>query len=300
MIAKVIFPKELQCDYKSFKFLIFLDVFVKNVRNGEIYFDFKDTKLLNTCHLAILMYIVEGIVARKNCLMGNVGSDGVENLKVISKLYDQYSVENVQFIAPIKLSYRDYCANSDIWLENLKSMDLRDYNKIKILISELLANLKMHTVFQEGTMSGSIDRAKEILTVSIVNYDLTIRRNLESEHMDFLSDFDAIMWALKRTHTTRNVGASGGLGLYLLRKYVSELKAQCIIVSGNCFITLDEKCFDAADENRIEYKRCVEMPHYYGGNIFTLMLPLKVNTERKKLINDVRMNEINLRDIWIV
>ena len=36
--------------------------------------------------------------------------------------------------------------------------------------------------------------------------------------MIFKSDFEALIWALKKTNTTRNEDESGGLGLYLLRK----------------------------------------------------------------------------------
>lgn len=278
--------------------MVFLDDLVKNLKGGEIYFDFENTKLLNTSHLAALMYITEGIIARKNRLISKIGSKEIENLEIIGKLYEYYVGENAQFLVPVKLSYQDYSVNSEVWLENLKLMNLREYNKIKIMISELIANLKMHTLYQEGTMAGSIDKSKKMLIVSIVNYGLSIRKNLESEHMVFQNDFDAIMWALKRAHTTRSSDTLGGLGLYLLRKYISELRAQCIIVSGNCFMILDENCFNAIDENRIEYQRYEEMPHYYGGNIFTLMLPLKVNTEGKDQIDNIRRGKINLRDIY--
>lgn len=53
----------------------------------------------------------------------------------------------------------------------------------------------------------------------------------------------------------------GGLGLYLLRKYIHELHGECTIVTGNCFLRLDETCFNSINVNQIffvEYKKLMQ------------------------------------------
>lgn len=295
---KIIFPKELQCNYKTYSFLLRLNTDIEKIKNEKIYFDFKSTKIMATNHLAMLMYIVEGVVARNNIIIANIGNEEHEGSVLIDKLYEYYTQEKTSFIEPNKLSYLQPNDKPQDWLENLKKMKLCEYDRIKIMVSELIANLKMHTLYQEGTMAGYIDKMKKMLYISIVNYDLTIKTTFRwKQEKNFSNDYDAVMWALKKTNTTRHSDESGGLGLYLLRKYLYELKAQCIIVSGNCFLILDENSFDVNNENRIEYKDYRELPCSYEGNIVTLLLPLEINAKDENVVDDTRINQISLGDI---
>ena len=63
--------------------------------------------------------------------------------------------------------------------------------------------------------------------------------------------------------------------MYLLRKYIHELHGECMIVTGNCFLRLDETCFDSINVNQIFFVEHKELMQNYVCNIISLKLPLE-------------------------
>lgn len=114
----------------------------------------------------------------------------------------------------------------------------------------------------------------------------TIRQNIkESGSLEFESDTESIIWALKKTNTTRNYDESGGLGLYLLRKYLHEIDGIGHIVSGKSIIELESGFYNNNDINNIilESKNKIEMDKcFFPGTLITIKVPYIFNTKIDK------------------
>lgn len=143
-MQRYLFPKELKFSFKSYAFLINIDNEMWGKYKEKIEFDFSATKTIYTNHLAMLIYIVQKILSRKNSLTAIIGNEKVDGKALVKTLYKHYAIVQNQFIYPRIISYRDG-SNSKQWLTELKSLNLAYYEKIKVIISELFANLKMHT-----------------------------------------------------------------------------------------------------------------------------------------------------------
>ena len=291
------FPKRIGLEEKSFEYLVNLNRKVEKVKKSEIRMDFSCTTIFVISHLAMMMYIVEGIVKRKNKLVSVFKNFEVEGEDVVRELYKYYGDSHGNVVNPCKLKFLYDNNEEQPWLDKLRHLELEKYDKIKVVISELVANLKMHTLYKEGTMAGHVDVKNQYLILSIANYDITIKNNLKrKQRMIFYNDYEAVLWALKRSNTTRDEEESGGLGLYLLRKYIHELGAECIIISGNCFLKLDRTCFDKKKENIIHVKKYNIMSCSYEGNIITLSFPLiKSNKKDRECI---KRQEISLGEMY--
>ena len=271
-MLRYLFPRELKVSVKSYAFLVNINNEMWKRYKEEIEFDFSATKIIYTNHLAMIIYIVQKILDRKNLLTAIVGNERIDGKTLVDTLYRHYAAVKNPFIYPRIISYRNG-SNSNSWLTELKSLNLEYYEKIKIIISELFANLKMHTTFQEGALK---------------------------QHMIFKSDFEALIWALKKTNTTRNEDESGGLGLYLLRKYIHELHGECTIVTGNCFLRLDETCFNSINVNQIFFVEYKKLMQNYGGNIISLKLPLEksLNIAKNRISEEININLEGLNGLF--
>ena len=127
-----------------------------------------------------------------------------------------------------------------------------------------------------------------MLAVSVANTDYSIAKQLEiKKGMVFADDLSALEWTLKKSNSTRDDKEAGGLGLYLLRKYIYELGGSAIILSGNSYIELDNRCFEPKAENFIIYKTRTVLKEEYKGTIITLFIPYVVKKVELKENDDI-------------
>lgn len=191
------------------------------------------------------------------------------------------------------LQYRKTRSNTqheieELFIKHLNQLEIRGYQKLQTILSELIANLKMHTRLKEGAIAGYINKPQQMLIFSIVNFDITIRENIkEKNRYIFNNDFDALMWALKKTHTTREEEEFGGLGLYWLTKYTSELNGDFIITSGNSYAEFSVTPYNNISNNKILNYRKYNLEEYFNGNIITIRIPYIIdkNIQRPNKIN---------------
>lgn len=279
------FPVRLYSNYKSFYFFIRLDHTIDNNKDMMIILDLRQTIYLETNLLAILFYIIEKSKAKKNnILLYSKNSTKAKILCSMNDIFYQYSNNDNRTLYPRKIGIGHTNENESLLLDDLQQLHLKDYDIIKTLLSELIANIKMHTINREGTFCGYCNRKDNILLLTIANYDITIAKRLEQiRQMEFKNDFDSIIWALKKTNTTRSDTESGGIGLYLLRKYIHKLNGKFIIISGSCYAEFDDTCYDPENENDIYCKQNKQMSKRYEGTIITLQIPFISEMELEPL-----------------
>lgn len=197
---------------------------------------------------------------------------------------------------------------------NLRRYAIPQSKLIISTISELFSNVFMHSNSPYCDFGGYI-RDDNTLILSVFNRGLPIKDKLAFQKMEFSTSNEAILWALKKSYTTRE-NTPGGLGLYFLRKNLHEIHAKFHIVSEYAYLYLKKDFYYIEDENRIivpEQKKLIDyillniaqqmvseenvniiMPEKLSGNLFILEIPLE---KEKQAENDVRV-DYNLINLW--
>ena len=198
--------------------------------------------------------------------------------------------------------YYDY--STKLIYESIKS-DL-SYEKNSALIrvvSELLANVKMHSHNPRGavvTQYIKIDNCTAELIISIGDLGPTFKEHIEkTTSYTFEDDKSAVLWALKKEHTSRNDGM-GGLGLYLLRKALSELNGELSIISGNGYFNFKAlDYYHKCDPNHINLRknRAHTIEHKLQGNLITCSIVIDISGKIKNYARDLLNRNQKLIDI---
>lgn len=97
-MLELIFPNKVDLEEDSIEYLIILNRKVEKVKKSKIRMDFSCTTILAISHLAMLMYMVEGILKRKNELIAVFKNFEVEGEDVIGELYKYYGNCGICFI----------------------------------------------------------------------------------------------------------------------------------------------------------------------------------------------------------
>lgn len=291
------FPKQIKATYSDFVFIIKACLYINKARSDFVFLNMRNTRYFSTNLLVILYFsFVEWINEEKNVCVMLPNGENIYGEKAIYSIFNCYARDKRAFFKPRFISAANSREKEDVLLKYLKRIELENYNIVKTLISEIFANIEMHTENKIGCISGHFLEEKNTIIVSIANTGYSIAKQLENKRgMIFEDDFSALMWSLKKNNSTRNSGELGGLGLYLLRKYLYELKGQASIITGKCYLELDDKCFRIDNENIIQIKEKRDLDFEFQGTIITLHIPYLI----KKIDN--MYNEdfptINLLDI---
>ncbi len=297
------FERYVTNDESVYEHLLYIYKYVSECSKEEIILDFTKTKVFE-CNLLALVYLIVDIANERNIPLKLVTNDN----KIYYGYAGMYKLFNYHSNRHYRKSFfkpRCIIGNSnnkeieDLLTKFLYDLNLKDGSKIQILISELIANIKMHvlnSIYCKGFMSSYVSEKEMDLYITIVNSGKSIKNILKDNSMEFNSDKEAIFWTLKKTNSTRKDDESGGLGLYLLRKYINELSGDVTICSGNVYMFLAGGGYNFKDENFIEVERMDTLTTYFDGTIITLRIPYKEidYLEECDLTDEVEMDLINL------
>lgn len=112
--------------------------------------------------------------------------------------------------------------------------------RFKASILELFTNAAMHSETKFGIFAcGQYYPNKQRLDFSIADAGLGIRRKIAKELGLKMNSDKAIEWALQEGHTTRTGNIPGGLGLKLLREFITLNQGRIQIVSDRGYWQLD-------------------------------------------------------------
>ena len=289
--SDIICPDTMSTDFDTYNFLLEQAKKVRDSKSAIIYvWNFSDTTKLETSILAFLASLFEELRKRDKGIVVRIKGKLFINFDYsILELYNYYTNDNRAFfkVRHIGKSYKDDTEN--IQTKYIKNLKLVENERVKLLISELIANINMHTKQHSGIISAYNKRNTE-LVITITNSDVTIAENINKHlPLKLKSDYEAIMWALKKTNSTDNSNRSGGLGLYLLRKLINLLNGRFSILSGKCYLLFDGSSYDETDEDKINYIEYKQLSNSYSGNVFDLYLPYTVgdSVEQTSAIRDV-------------
>jgi len=289
-------PRSLINNFKSYNFLQISDRVILQSDKCKVIWNMAHTKVFHTNLLAVFYYIFQKNMHKgKQIVIKLPNRDITYSSKALFEIFKYYSSDQRAFFKPRTIGDNNIRETEDILLKYLKRLKLADYESVKTIMSELFANIKMHTENHNGFMSADMVKQDNKIVLSIVNGDYSLPYQLELERkMIFESDRNAVLWALKKSNSTRKDNESGGLGLYLLRKYMHQMGGEIIICSGHCFLKLDGTCFDDKDDTKINVIESYYMNDSFEGTIITLFLPYMTD-ERKD--EDHIVQEFNILDM---
>lgn len=281
------FPKKLQNNQKGCNFLI--NVYLKIIYqyDNNVILNFTETRVFDTS-LLVFIDLVENECRISNKKIKAIlpNGDQVIQKNISNILFDIYATNKSSFFKP-----RCIVGNSNLHevesllIKDLKILDLQEYDKIKIIISEIKANIQMHVADEEtgckGYISAYHDVANEKIIVSIANNIRSIKETLALKKMLFSDELAAISWCLKKKNSTRKEEETGGLGLYLLRKYLSEIGGEMSIISGNTYVSLKRQLYNLKDENDFKFEDVDLYKNNLLGTIFVIEFFYKVSKEEK-------------------
>lgn len=298
---EIIFPKKLTSSKRGIEFISYLWGMCKAIRNSIIVWDLTGTKLIHTNILSAIGLILKR-VSRHNEVVLKLKNENNQEVKInkniISRIFHKYSFDHRDGLRYVYFNFEnneDSKAVEELLINKFRKLNLKGYNELKIILSEMTANIYMHANPSEGTICSYINLREDKLYISICNFGKTIKQNIcEQSNYDFDDDKKAILWALRKLNTTRKGNTSGGLGLYLLRKTISNLDGEIEIMSGKSMIRLKENMYDENNVNNFSYKS-EEMRSFFTGVIITMKIDNII--EENALTNDIITDKISLNDI---
>lgn len=296
------FPRKLKNNEKAIIFLSNLWHSIKNRTNTKIALDLENTKWIDSNLCSPLGLVLEKIKLRKNYIcFRNVPTRilrVLSNNKFLSKIqienscnYESTFISYETFKVKEKDKFEEYLLDE---LSAFISSNYLEYDAKELIriVSEMFINVKMHTKSREVMTCGYYLPEKKELYFTIANHGITISKNIEKKnHYIFDKDINAIMWAVKRSSSTRTSEESGGLGFYTTRNFLRAFNGCLWVISG--------RGYWKEDNNEVY---CSEMKSAFPGTIITIKMPLNKNIIKNDIIEKeiISIDEIIRGGLWSV
>ena len=137
-------PKSIDNNWKGYSFCEKLQANMNNSKSSVIVWDMRNTKSFSTNLVAFLYFIIEKQKEQgKNIVLWLSDKDKHDGEKVIHQIFQNYASGMRSFFKPRMISTDNVRETEDVLLKYLKQLNLKNYNIIKTLISELFANQRL-------------------------------------------------------------------------------------------------------------------------------------------------------------
>lgn len=148
--------------------------------------------------------------------------------------YQRFEVKDDRYFAI-------YIEDQFIHRSEMPSMSTGLQKKFRESVFEIFSNAVIHSKTQMGIFScGQFFRAKQRLVFTVADLGIGIRQNIEQSRGITMKADAAISWATEGRNTTKNGAIPGGLGLKLLREFITLNKGVLRIVSDEGYWELSE------------------------------------------------------------
>ncbi len=179
---------------------------------------------LNEIKLTGIRPDVEGILCR-NGFLSHYGREKTPDRYDTTIPYQRFEVKDDRYFA-------NYIEDQFIRRSEMPSMSIGLQKKFRESVFEIFSNAVIHSQTEMGIFScGQFFPAKHRLVFTVADLGIGIRRNIEQSRGVTMSADAAISWATEGRNTTKNGAIPGGLGLKLLREFITLNKGVLRIVS---------------------------------------------------------------------
>jgi hypothetical protein len=188
---------------------------------------------LNTVRVVNVQHQVQKILC-KNGFLTSYGGEKVHDNWGTTIPYQRFDSKDDRFFA-------SYIEKEFIKRKELPPMTKALRKKFRESVFEIFSNAVIHSETKEGIFScGQFFPMKGKMDFCVTDLGVGIRRNVNEKAGLSLSAEEAIDWAIRDGNTTKSGSIPGGLGLKLLREFVTLNKGKIQIVSDAGYWCLDK------------------------------------------------------------
>ncbi|TKG94113.1 ATP-binding protein [Puteibacter caeruleilacunae] len=227
--------------YNSFQRLINFYEQNKNRRFEEIEVELYTWFSANLC--AVLGGIFDLYNEKLNTIKLRCASSGIEEILLKNefltffgarKIEDNYhtTIPYARFNGTDGKVFSKYIREKLIERDELPNMSDLVKEKMREAIHEIFVNAQIHSESSYIYTCGQFFPRDNRIEFTIVDTGIGFKRKVNERFNSSLSGAQAIQWAIKDGHTTKE-GVSGGIGLALLREFVEKNKGVLQIVSSD-------------------------------------------------------------------
>ena len=136
--------------------------------------------------------------------------------------------------------FNSYIINELIGRAELPRMSVMVKQKMAEAIYEIFVNAQMHSATDRIYTCGQFFPSKNIIEFSITDTGIGFKNKVNQRFNSNLSSVQAIQWAVKDRHTTKE-GMTGGIGLAFIKEFIQMNKGKMQIVSDDGFYQFDNQ-----------------------------------------------------------
>ena len=235
-------PRKIENSIDGFRFFIELYTTFKNSYGKKIILDFNKTRWLEANLSAILGVILAyGLVNNKieiNRVSKSIGKILNENkffkyFRIDDNLEGKYetTIRYAQFHESDKVKFQKYLKEEFIPRVNL-SMSSEFSKELRGNLEEVFQNSRIHGKCDNIHVCGQYFYSNKKVKFTIVDLGKTIYQNYIEYFKKEISDELAIDWATQDGNSTKDIGETGGMGLFQLCEFIRENGGKIQIVSA--------------------------------------------------------------------
>ncbi|MCQ4035497.1 hypothetical protein [Kaistella montana] len=240
-------PNDIKSDYEGYNFFVNLFHSVKDLKEQEIIFDFKEVSFFEANLSAVFGVMLEMLFYNNNKVKFHNVINRVETILRKNEFLTQLGYAPVHDDYDTSLRYMRFEPADDEGFNNYIKNQLlgkRDFPAIsKMLSKEILRNI--FEIYENARTHGKCDfihtcgqffprKPNKPLHFTVVDKGLNIKENVSSFRGKEIDAREAIEWAMVKGNTTK-LQTSGGLGLALIFEFIKLNRGKIQIVSANGF-----------------------------------------------------------------
>jgi hypothetical protein len=288
-------PRNLISDEVGFSFLAKVSIQTFNLKNGYVFFNFLGNEWFDANLCSSLGVLLDDLKTRKNDIKIYGVNENVERVFKQNGFYYHVVPEHNSYGYQISIidykkfhlndvnSFQEYVSEHLLKHDNFPVLSTLLSNKIAKSILEIFNNAHIHGKTQYVYTCGQYIQRLGLLKFTISDMGRTIRKNV-NDYLGSGSKIDgveSIVWAVEEGNTTKTGNIPGGLGISLIRDFLTLNEGKIQIISSDGFW-----------EEKIGLNFAKKMDYRFLGTIVNL----EFNLNDKKTY--ILASEINPQDIF--
>ncbi|MEO6229771.1 MAG: hypothetical protein ABJB11_03175 [Ferruginibacter sp.] len=242
-------PRNVSSELIGYEFLADLNFRTYNLKNSMVTINFINNDLFEENLCSTLGSIIDDLKQRGNLVVVIGLQENIEDTFKKNGFYKIISPEHISEINYSKIiefkkfrleeivAFQKYLDEQLLTRDDLPIMSELLRKKINKSILEIFNNAHIHGGCEHIYTSGLYSVREKVLKFSISDMGVTIRKNV---NLFFgsgrkIDGKNSITWAVEEGHTTRKGKIPGGLGLSLIREFLTLNKGTIQIISSDGF-----------------------------------------------------------------
>ncbi|WP_294129357.1 ATP-binding protein [uncultured Clostridium sp.] len=272
---------------------------LKNRKDTVIILDLRSTTYIASNLCSALGLILEKIKIKNNKIYLRNMRSYLKQILINNEFLSSIEFQKAQWSRYNFLDYKKFKVEEKEKFEGYLIEKFDEFTKENLLkfnkkdtvraISEMFANVKMHTNSKEVVTCGYYDKDKKEMYFTISNHGITMSKTIERKiGYVFEKEIEAIEWAVKKSSSTRHNDETGGLGLYSTKEFINSINGEMWIVSG--------RGYWHNKENNIEK---YELKSSFPGTLITFLFPLDYSNEEEYIDKEIiSLDDIIGGELW--